>query len=378
VNNSLAQALFVNRNYRFWICQLLGWTGYSLATFFSITLLDNNVSWPHVEHIAIQAALGILCTWPLRPLYRKTFQYSLPVRIVVSTIAVIAFSALWTAMRIQTFSWMSGETQLWREFNYWYFGSLFVFLSWTGLYYGITYYELFLSERRKLLEESAQRERERSRRLQAEFLAREAQLRMLRYQLNPHFLFNTLNTINALVRLGDATRAGEMLQLLSRFLRHSLEHGDETSTTLDRELVSLMLYLDIEKARFEDRLNLEMEIEEATKQAVVPSFILQPIVENSMKYAIGMSEQGGTVSIAARKSGGDLLLEIVDTGPGIANLEDEVGRGVGLRNTLDRLRALYENEYSFSANNLQPSGLCVQIRFPYATQSEIGHAGALQ
>lgn len=371
MTNFVERALFVDRDYRFWICQLAGWTGYSLATFFSITLLDDNVSWTHVEHIAIQAALGILCSWPLRHIYRRTFSDGLPFRLLIATTAVILASAIWTAARMQTFSWMSGETDIWDEFNYWYFGSLFVFLSWTVLYYGIIYYELFLLEHSKLLEESAERAREHAQRIQAESLAREAQLRMLRYQLNPHFLFNTLNAINAFVRLGDSARAGEMIQLLSRFLRYSLDHGDETSVTLDRELETLMLYLDIEKARFEERLQIEFQVEDSARHALMPSFMLQPIVENSMKYAIGMSEEGGTVSIAARKSGGELHLDISDTGPGIPDLEDDVGRGIGLRNTLERLHTLYDTRYTFFTTNLKPRGLMVSIRLPYTTQADV-------
>jgi sensor histidine kinase YesM len=366
----LTKALYENRDYRFWACQVVGWSGYSLATFFSITLLDANATWPHIAHIALQAALGILTSWPLRPVYRYTFSRSILIRVVVALLAIVVASAAWTALRILTFMTMSGEAGLWQEFNYWYFGSLFVFLSWTVLYYAITYYELFGQEHQKLLEQSALQEREHHQRLQAEYTAREAQLRMLRYQLNPHFLFNTLNAINALVKLEENDKARHMLQGLSAFLRHSLEESDVHNVSLGMELESLMLYLDIEKARFADRLVVEMDIDPRARDARVPSLILQPLVENAMKYAIDTSEDGGTVSIRADTSGDTLRLEISDSGPGIETLDTDMARGVGLRNTLERLGTLYGDSYTFSTFNRDPTGLSVQIRLPYEKLGE--------
>jgi sensor histidine kinase YesM len=373
---ALAQSLYDNRDYRFWLCQLTGWCGYSLATFFSITLLDNNVSWAHVGHITLQAALGVLTTWPLRSIYRASFSLPLAKRTLIGIVSVVVFSSIWTYLRILTFAWMSGEDDLWGEYNYWYFGSVFVFLSWTVLYYGINYYELFLEEHQKLLVETARRENERFRRLQAESSAREAQLRMLRYQLNPHFLFNTLNAITALVRVRDNARAVAMIQRLSRFLRHSLSEESVEAVPLEQELESLQLYLDIESARFEDRLRLEFDVDLQAREALVPSLILQPVVENSMKYAIDPSEEGGTVRIVARRDGAELQLVVSDTGPGIDAALGESCRGVGLRNTLNRLATLYDSHYSFSTRNLEPSGLAVEIRIPFRSRPAAATAAA--
>ena len=365
-----ARLLYNNRSYRFWAYQCLGWGGYSLATFFTITLTDNNVSLLHIGHIALQAVLGILTTWPLRSIYRATFRSPLLVRVAVSTAAIVVFSALWTALRMATFAWMSGETALWNEFHYWLFGSLFVFLSWTVLYYGIHFYELLIVEHQKLAEQSALKEAEKSKRLQAESAAREAQLKMLRYQLNPHFLFNTLNAISAHVRLGEKREAGEMIQNLSRFLRHSLDQEGTDSVTLDQELESLDLYLNIERARFGDRLTLRFHIAPEAREALVPGLILQPLVENAMKYAIAPSEDGGTVEIHAALAGGRLTLRVLDTGPGIVELDTDAGRGIGLRNTLERLSALYGDAYRFDVNNRPHGGLEVCISIPFENERE--------
>lgn len=367
----LVQTPYENRNLRFWLCQIGGWLGYSLVTFFSITLVDNNISWPHLGHISLSAILGILTTWPLRPLYRTTFDFPLLYRLLIAGLAVLILSGVWTVSRVLVFAWVVGEPAIWDEVNYWYFGSLFVFLSWSVLYYGIKYAELLTVEHQKLLEESARKQEEQLKRWKAESSYRDAQLQMLRYQLNPHFLFNTLNAINALVKLNETTKARKMLQLLSEFLRHTLEQDGVENVSLEQELESLMLYLDIEKARFEDRLNLEFDIEPEARRASVPSLLLQPIVENSMKYAIEPSEEGGTVRVAAAVLQDELQLNISDTGPGMDTKEIGKGRGIGLRNTLDRLETLYEGMYTFETVDNIPSGLLIQIRFPFQAMPSV-------
>jgi LytS/YehU family sensor histidine kinase len=288
------------------------------------------------------------------------------------------FSGLWTASRIYTFMLISGERGLWAEFHYWYFGSLFVFLSWTVLYFGIHYYELLILEHQKLLAESSLREKEKLRRLQAESAAREAQLKMLRYQLNPHFLFNTLNAINAHVRLGENVPASEMIQFLSRFLRHSLEQDSTEEVPLEHELESLRLYLKIEKARFGERLDIRYDIADGAGEALVPSLVLQPLVENAMKYAVAPSEEGSTLEIRAEQRGTQLQLQVLDTGPGMVDTALSERKGIGLSNTLERLRALYGEQYEFTVSNRSPKGLVVTIRLPWREAVPVRQAGGMR
>ncbi len=263
----IVQILHTNRDARFWFCQLVGWAGYSVGTFFTITLVDGNVNWIHVGHIAMTAVLGILVTWPLRSIYQSSFDSAIGVRIVVAASSVVVFSAIWTILRIHVFAWLVNQPPLWDEFNYWYFGSLFVFLSWTVLYYGIKYYDMLTSEHQKLLGEAAAKRNEQMLRLHAEAAAHEAHIRMLHYQLAPHFLFNTLNAINAMVRLGDIERSQEMIQLLGDFLRHALKQDSVESVTLEEEIDSLNLYLNIERVRYEDRLTLHFDLDPASLDA---------------------------------------------------------------------------------------------------------------
>lgn len=360
----LVKILHADRDIRFWFCQLIGWAGYSVGTFLTITLVDGDVSWIHVGHIAMSAVLGILATWPLRHIYQYTFHSSVQLRILVAAISVIIFSAIWTILRILVFAWLVDEPPLWNEVNYWYFGSLFVFLSWTVLYYGIKYYDMLTAEHQKLLEEAADKKNEHMLRLQAEAQAHEAQIRMLHYQLAPHFLFNTLNAINAMVRLGEVDRAQEMIQLLGDFLRHALKQDSVESVTLEEEIESLKLYLDIERVRFEDRLTVHIDLDPASLQARVPALLLQPIIENAMKYAISESEDGGDLSISSRISADQLLLEVTDTGPGFEPVPGEEGRGIGLRNVRERLQTLYGDDHDFTLSDNSPTGLKVRIRLP--------------
>ena len=148
-----------------------------------------------------------------------------------------------------------------------------------------------------------------------------------------------------------------------------LEHDGVANVSLEQELESLMLYLNIEKTRFEDRLTLEFDVSAQARRAKVPGLILQPLVENSMKYAIAENEDGGTVRVTAGVSDNVLLLEVSDTGPGMQTAQATESRGVGLQNTLQRLQTLYGDNYSFDTLNTEPSGLTTRIRFPFEPES---------
>ncbi|MFT5481630.1 MAG: two-component system LytT family sensor kinase [Halieaceae bacterium] len=364
-----------DRDWQFWIFQLLGWAGYSLVTFFALTVWDDNVSWPHVGHILVQAVLGILCSWPLRPVYARIFEMRLLEQVIWSGVVIVIASLIWTALRLQTFAWILGHGDLWLEFNYWFFGSMFVFSSWTSFYFGIQYYLQAEDEHRQLVQESALKQQEHVRRLHAESTARDAQLQMLRYQLNPHFLFNTLNSINALVNLEEKPKALDMIQHLSAFLRHSLDNDSIEKVTVEREIEALKLYLEIEKARFEDRLVLHYDVGPETAQALVPGLILQPLVENAIKYAVAASETGGSIRICAKKRENKLVLEVSDSGPDIGNgtlaevcaADDVESRGVGLCNTVQRLETTYYDNFSFDTSAAGTRGFTVTITVPFET-----------
>jgi LytS/YehU family sensor histidine kinase len=190
---------------------------------------------------------------------------------------------------------------------------------------------------------------------------------MLRYQLNPHFLFNTLNTISALVKFRENDKAHKMITQLGHFLRYSLDNDPALKISLQQEVDALMLYLDIEKTRFGERLVLQFDIDEEAKRGRVPSLLLQPLAENSIKYAVAVNENGGTIKLNASVQEDELLIELSDTGPGTASNDPppRKGRRVGLRNTLQRLKTLYNDAYTFDINLHPSGGLQINIRIPY-------------
>jgi len=229
----------------------------------------------------------------------------------------------------------------------------YLLVCWSVLYFGIKSYE-------------SQRKQEEAM-LKAVSLAQQAQLKMLRYQLNPHFLFNTLNAISTLILDNQNRKANQAIARLSEFLRYTLDQDPMKKVTLRQELEALDLYLGTERLRFGERLRLEYAIEPGALEALVPSLLLQPLLENSLKYAVSAREQGGWVRIEGRIREGLLELSVIDDGPGLREAAtNEAGgdrRGVGLRNTRERLAVLYGENCRFAVLNSHP-GLRVEMALP--------------
>jgi len=360
-------AVYKDRNYQFWLMQFIGWGGLGMVTFFSLTLWYATASWSHVTHTLVQCLLGMILSLPLHRVCLGVWDRSILSRVGWSLIAVVVVSLLWTVLRIYTFTLITGFGGIWADFGGWYFSSFLVYLCWVALYYGNKYYYQAEVERNRRQAAAVAVKEEQLKRLNAEAEAKNAQLGMLQYQLNPHFLFNTLNSISALVKFQENEKARQMITQLGHFLRYSLDTDPALKISLQQEVDALMLYLDIEKTRFGDRLDLQFDIDEEAKRAQVPSLLLQPLVENSIKYAIAVNEHGGTIKLMATVENDDLQLELTDTGPGIASdrPKPKSGRRVGLHNTLQRLKTLYDDAYVFDIN-LQPSGgLKINIHIPY-------------
>ena len=365
--NTALEAVYDNRRYQFWLMQLIGWGGLCVVTFFSLTLWYNVVQWSYVSHTILQAALGMILSLPLHTAYLAFWKRPMLWRIGLSLLAVAVISLLWTVLRIVTFMWITSEEGIWADFGGWYFSSFLVYLCWSALYYGNKYYYQAQVEQRNRLEAIAAIKEEQLKRLNAEAEARNSQLGMLQYQLNPHFLFNTLNTISALVKFEENEKAHKMITQLGHFLRYSLDNDPALKISMQQEVAALMLYLDIERTRFGERLDLQFDIDEEAKLAQVPSLLLQPLAENSIKYAIAANENGGTIKLRAFVTEGELQIELTDTGPGTLSNQPvpRTGRRVGLHNTLQRLKTLYNDAYVFDINLHPSGGLKINIRIPY-------------
>ncbi len=197
-----------------------------------------------------------------------------------------------------------------------------------------------------------------------------AHLEVLKMQLQPHFLFNTLNAISALMHR-DVDAADRMISLLSDLLRFSLEKDERHQVSLQSELEFLNRYLAIEKIRFRDRLKIEMDIEAPCMAAQVPRLILQPLVENSIKHGIAMRSAAGRISIRARRKGDRLDVRVSDDGPGLADGGSGVSDGVGLANTRARLEQIYGNDHHFSLRNGLATGVEVHLEIPFEEHARI-------
>jgi signal transduction histidine kinase len=194
-----------------------------------------------------------------------------------------------------------------------------------------------------------------------------SQLSALKMQLHPHFLFNTLSAVMVLVRQQKGPKAETMLSRLSDLLRHTLEDVDTQEVPLWCELDFLRLYLSIEQVRFEDRLRVQIDAGPEVSDALVPHMALQPIVENAVRHGLGQSEEPVLIHVSVSKMNGSLKLTVTDDGPGCATpfFGD---KGIGLKNTRNRLARLYGSEATFSAESQTPHGVQVTMIVPYRTQ----------
>ena len=348
----------------FWIAQVFGWTGLSLISYFSLNLWYNQPDWAYIGHNVLQSVLGIVLSTPLRSIYRRVWNYGAILRFVTISASVLVFASAWAALRLMLFEAMTDETDLWGDFGGWLFTSIFVFLCWTALYHVFKYYRLAEREHRALLRMEALKNSEAVKAARAESSAREAQLTMLRYQLNPHFLFNTLNAIQSLVSSKKTDSATAMISSLSQFLRYSLYTDGKKLVTVEQEVEAIALYLQIEQARFRDRLVVSYDIAEDAKEELMPSMLLQPLVENAIKYAIAPAEDGGTIIISAQKEGYFLELSVTDSGHNHEGVPSIGSTGVGLRNIKQRLENSYGNDFSFQLMAAETGGLRAEVRLP--------------
>jgi len=354
---------------QFWIFQLSGWTVWVailLILTWQFVPIQPGFRYllPFIPVYCASALAGIVLTTGLRHYYRLVWEKGWGIRLAVAIAGSFLGAVIWQPFQNYVNFLPFGEPLNLAEATFDdLFDNLFVIsypimLLWSGFYFSIKYYQLFLVEKEKSL--------------RSEALAHEAQLLMLRYQLNPHFLFNTLNAISTLVLTKSTEQANEMVTKLSKFLRYSLDHSPLDRVSFSHELETSRLYLDIEKVRFADRLKLEFDIEPEAEMALVPTMLLQPIIENSIKHGITNNEEGGTIIIKARKRGRLLTLEVTDDGPGLSEEDaDEklsLSKGVGISNIRNRLQEIYGNDHELMFTNVEPRGLAVTVVIPYDTK----------
>jgi len=344
-----------SRNVLFWSLHTAGWLAYALTVYFGFLFYKQPAGIGPV--IAIATAAGFILSVPMRHIYRSVWgrgeRWVIPVVLATSYFTALPLRIIINTAYQHFCDPKNHFTSLFDLFRCALL-STYLLLCWSALYFGIKYYE------------SQQQQQEAV--LKAVTLAQEAQLKMLRYQLNPHFLFNTLNAISTLILDNQNRTANHAVMRLSEFLRYTLDQDPMKRVTLRQEIEALDLYLGTERLRFGERLRLEYAIEGTALDALVPSLLLQPLLENALKYAVSPREQGGMVRIEGRTRGAMLEVCVIDDGPGLGDGARPAERrgGVGLRNTRERLSVLYGDNYRFAALDSRP-GLRVEMALPFET-----------
>jgi signal transduction histidine kinase len=350
----LNRPFFEDKNRAFWILQSIGWSGYFVLR--TISGFAAGLGWMLLVHTLLLTMTGYSLTLLLGSLFRRVIKMRPVWTLAISFIAVVLASGAFSV--IETWSVSTFLKPNFRPVGVALLSPILLdfalLAAWTALYYGINYF---------LLLEDEIRLRER-----LEGQASSAQLAMLRYQLNPHFLFNTLNSISTLVLLKQTERANAMLARLSSFLRYTLANEPTAKVTLAQEVETLKLYLEIEKMRFEDRLRPHFRIEPETIGARLPSLLLQPLIENAIKYAVTPAENGADIWITAAREGHAVRIEVADNGNGDgAEIAASPSTGVGLANIRDRLSQAYSGGHRFETRKNERGGFSVILEIPYET-----------
>jgi len=391
----------------FWVLQIAGWGSYGL-TLFLATL-------PYLglrDFVAYRSVFSAACfavSFVMHRVCRKLWRDRAPWPRVLPTIVVFSYAAGYlcsvAAYRSEIpFLAKPPTTNLWMAPVTGGFNAGFILMAWCGLYFGVKYYQALEAESRRALA--------------AEASAREAELRALRYQIHPHFLFNTLNAISTLVVEGNGPNATRMIARLADFFRATLDGDAENEVPLEDEVFLAEQYLEIEKIRLGDRLQVRFDVAPAVLPAFVPHLLLQPLVENAVRHGIASNPAGGALLVRAEQVGSRLRISIADSSLGRASqaaqadtpmkpprtmdvavvtevteervatkqmaatqpIEEETragdelspnpqSNGIGLANTRNRLAQLYGDDYSFELHRPAAGGCEVVIEIPLRTDA---------
>lgn len=350
---------FTQRLPSFWTVQIIGWLVYMVAvyiTFLTVSRPENYLSLFYIK--AFRAFTGFCLTCILRQIYLRfpeKFSIRLIALLVMGCAAVFGYA--WTLIEFWYFS-LTGTNFDWTlnlirspklALDY-----AMTLTAWSALYLGVKNWWSWQQERENALQSLA--------------LANKAQLDMLRYQLNPHFLFNALNSIRASID-EDAVRAKQMITQLSEFLRYSLLAESKKKISLSEELEAVRNYLAIEQIRFEDKLVVEFDIEQEAEDFQIPNFLLNPLVENAVKHGLQTSPKPLEIKISAKIVNKGLVLEVINSGM-LNNGSDCNGNGIGLKNVRDRLQTLFGDNAAFELNQ---DGPFVKARIEISDETQSDH-----
>jgi len=348
-----SRPFFEDKARAFWRLQSAGWSGYLVLR--SVSSLSNGQDISGVVPVIVESIVGYCITLLLATLYHYYRRRRRLTSAILSIITLGIATVLYSVLDAFSFSFIKlADPGLNLSLV---LGTIFlnftVLAGWSALYFGINFYLIVEAQMDQMAA--------------LENTASSAQLAMLRYQLNPHFLFNTLNSISTLVLLKQTERANAMLSRLSSFLRYTLANEPTAHVTIQQEVETLKLYLEIEKMRFEDRLRPSFDVDPRVSQARLPSLLLQPLVENAIKYAVTPKEEGAEINVVARLSGDRVQIAVSDTGPGLYEMKARASAstGVGLANIKERLAQAYGPDHRFETRSIPGGGYGVEIEIPF-------------
>jgi signal transduction histidine kinase len=344
---------FEDKARAFWFLQAAGWSGYLILR--SVSTLSSGFSLQLIVPIIIESIVGYCLTLLLSALYGVYRRVGRISGVILTVLTLGSATFFYSLLDAFSFGFIkNGAPGIDLALL---LGSVFlnftVLAGWSALYFGINFY--------LIVEDQIDQMRD------LEMQASSAQLAMLRYQLNPHFLFNTLNSISTLVLLKQTERANAMLSRLAAFLRYTLANEPTAHVTIAQEVETLKLYLEIEKMRFEERLRPRFEIDPAVEKAQLPSLLLQPLVENAIKYAVTPKEEGAEICVTARLAGERVQIAVSDTGPGLQPTRNRpsLSTGVGIANIRERLAQAYGPDHRFTMSAMPAGGFGVEIDIPF-------------
>ena len=334
----------------FWLLQAFGWAGFYLLILLTDVLPSHSKTELLNQTVCLATGFGL--SFLLRPVCRSLLRISLPwlaLEVRAFALSVIA-GVVCTLVTITVKSTRASVD--WADALQDWLQAMVILFLWCTLYFGIKQWQKSVQERERLV--------------RAESEAREARLNALRYQLNPHFLFNSLNAASTLVLQGKATAATRMLAQIGELLRITLDSDASAEIPLSQELILVEQYLAIEQTRLGERLRVITAISPDTLDAIVPSMLLQPLVENAVRHGVAPLTEGGTIAIESRSLGEQLLVTIKNSGPRISGDSGQSGisRGIGLANTAERLKTLYGDNQRFSLQSAEEGGYEVTIEIP--------------
>lgn len=326
----------------YWKMQALGWSCFYLWWIGTTPSLIGNM-W-ELKARTLDIAFYFAGSCLLRPICRRIMDRS----------TSILFSEAWAAVYSMIFgtvvAWLTeliltrSFPRRWSEIGPASVGADFTLFVWCSLYFSFRHWQAAVLERERLLK--------------AESESRQARLHALRCQLNPHFLFNSLNAVSTLVVEGREDAATQMLAEIGDLLRTSFDSEEQTEIPLRQEITFTERYLRIEQIRLGNRLRVDFRISDETLDLLVPNMLLQPLAENAVRHGISYLIQGGQIAFRCEVHGARLLITVSNSGPPRTSKNETPSRGIGLRNTAERLATLYGENHSFSID-WPPSGGCI-------------------